>query len=786
METHYLQQQSTEVLLKNDFGMAKLLCKLEVSGDKAATMASHLISFLRGNPATSSHVEDFVIGAFDTHLRRYAAMPSNPRNILRDNNLATMLVVCYLQQTCRTYLVSILQPVMEAIDPFVENCELDPVRLTQNPDPSASSKNLYNLYCVCRSVLDAVFSAGKHAPMEMQRLCTILRMRIEATWGTPVTPMSVKPKKTAPILPPAPQLSLQNNVQEQEQQAPELPKKESQQSMLEMAEWETNLKTTVDEDIMSDIKSALDEWLKRPGSGTPRHSSRTSSSANTNSGRSWLPSPSAKRDDEFGSETRQSLVQMMSSSFSSMPRLDTSLAVKATTSSIDNVKEDKKVQSPVSPVKPEDTWRQTQENNDKRPSSRGNMNPALASCLSKHTSRRYSGSYFTPVETVISMLIFVRYFIPILTSPDAYGIDVTLSPAKRRGMLLCAKFVAVLCNGVSFGAKVPYLVPMNGLLREYRPKLRHYLHKMSSQLHEYEADESKRDEEDGVNSEDDESSDGSEENNECDTLSIDELVSQFQVISVGAEIGTKEEQRKSRMSFVRVSASADTLTFSHETPYACGSGSPPPPVPPLPKVPPIPYNDAQLPSNSKKSYEAPPTTTSKGGVRARQISEPPVSPTARATIDLPIQRPALNKKKAAGPKPSQHRVDNQMVDESLVTLDFLVSLEGSFEKIETLIEHSPDISTAEEKKKLLRSYRELKPIVQYAKHLSSSSSTSRNNMETSNGSNQQQQQQQGHGRRFHLPFVSHNNNHATTSTAPGEFEKVGHRRTSTLPGDIKF
>ncbi|KAJ2583267.1 hypothetical protein GGH95_001090, partial [Coemansia sp. RSA 1836] len=192
LETHYLQQQSTEILLQNDFAMARLLCKLEVSGDKAATMASHLISFLRGNPKTADHVESFVMSAFDAHVSKYAALASNPRNVLRDNNLATMLVVCYLQQTCRSYLVSILQPVMSAIAPYVESCELDPMRLAQELDPCTSSRNLYNLYCVCRSVLDAVFSAGKHAPVEMRRLCALIRGRIETAWAmtlpTPLTP----------------------------------------------------------------------------------------------------------------------------------------------------------------------------------------------------------------------------------------------------------------------------------------------------------------------------------------------------------------------------------------------------------------------------------------------------------------------------------------------------------------------------------------------------------------------------------------------------------------------
>ncbi|KAJ2618440.1 hypothetical protein H4R22_005538, partial [Coemansia sp. RSA 1290] len=187
-ETQYLQQRSTELLLQENCAVARLLCHLEVSGDRAATMASHLVSFLRGNPQTAGKVEDVVMEAFSTHAFRYAKQSTSPRNVLRDNNLATMLVVCYLQQTCRPYVISILQPVMAAIEPFVGNCELDPLRLQQSNDVGTTSRNSYNLYCVCRSVLDAVFSAGKHAPFEMRRLCTLLRSKIEDIWDIPMLP----------------------------------------------------------------------------------------------------------------------------------------------------------------------------------------------------------------------------------------------------------------------------------------------------------------------------------------------------------------------------------------------------------------------------------------------------------------------------------------------------------------------------------------------------------------------------------------------------------------------
>ncbi|KAI9505665.1 hypothetical protein BX070DRAFT_92210 [Coemansia spiralis] len=378
------------------------MCHLEVSGDRAATMASHLVSFLRGNPTTAGCVDIFVMGAFDIHLRKYASVSPNPRNILRDNNLATMLVVCYLQQSCRSYLVSILQPVMTAIAPFVHNCELDPNRLANDHDTATTSRNAYNLYCVCRSVLDAVFSAGKHAPVEMRRLCALIRTRIEAAWE----PLSAySPTPNAPS----------------RQDTPVSKQKEPEQPILELKDWETDLKTTVQVDIMSDIKAALEGWLEHPdkeraiASATlpssamsstlkhvsnsqrrephvrlTKHASNIGVTENNKYADNKVHSPG---DANSYSEARQSLVKMMSSSFSSSDRLDTSLSTS----------KQKRLQIPeplrASEIK--NTWRQTQ-------SPRKTMGPGMSARFSKHASRRYSGSYFTPVETVISMLIFVR------------------------------------------------------------------------------------------------------------------------------------------------------------------------------------------------------------------------------------------------------------------------------------------------------------------------------------------------------------------------------------------
>ncbi|KAJ2809081.1 hypothetical protein H4R20_000385 [Coemansia guatemalensis] len=733
-ETQYLQKRSTELLLQDGCAMAKLICRLQISGDRAATMASHLVSFLRGNPQTANKVEDFVIGAFNLHVSRYSALAANPRNVLRDNNLATMLVVCYLQQTCRSFLVSILRPVMSAIEPFVENCELDPMRLPEGHGVGTTSRNSYNLYCVCRSVLDAVLSAGKHAPAEMRRLCTLIRHRIETTWDmpalTPSTP-SIAPMSSATAL----------AKEESEKEQPQLP-------MLELRDWENELKSTVQVDIMNDIKTALDSWLGKHDAMTP----------NTGTDIFGLPAvqKGKEKDDGYNSETRRSIVNLMTSSFSAAGSVDTSLSINGGNADRAKVPEELR----VSQIK--DTWRQTQ-------SPRKRIGPTVSTQFNKHCSKRYSGSYFTPMETVISMLIFVRFFIPILTSPEAYGlVENKMSPANRRGLLLCAKVLAVLCNGVSFGTKETYLMPMNGLIREYRPRLRQFLHTISSGTNSNLATSDSKNET-HVSDEDDDDSDS----DSGDSVTIDELASQFEIISVGAKIGTKEEQRKSRMSLASA-AYADNSGLL--TP---GTQEEIPPVPPLPTMPSLP--------NHARHKSKPNISTTETAASAMQPDPP-----ARKTIDLPSRqttsaKPTKTTVKASkspalvavSSSTSDKLLDNEIVDESLVTIDFLSSLESNFEKFEDLIADCASTNTQQYQQHLLKASRELKPIVQYAKHL-----TSPNQMpETISIPTIRQSGSQERSRRTQLPSMDQDKNAHRLSD---EYEDLGHRRTSTLPGNYTF
>ncbi|KAJ1969650.1 hypothetical protein H4R35_006079, partial [Dimargaris xerosporica] len=88
---------------------------------------------------------------------------------------------------------------------------------------------------------------------------------------------------------------------------------------------------------------------------------------------------------------------------------------------------------------------------------------------------------FNAIEKMIGTLLFIRFFIPALTSPESFGLPDEPSSRARRGFVLCAKVIAALCNGIEFGTKEGYMECMNAFLRESRPKVRAFLQYICTQ-----------------------------------------------------------------------------------------------------------------------------------------------------------------------------------------------------------------------------------------------------------------------------------------------------------------
>jgi hypothetical protein len=82
--------------------------------------------------------------------------------------------------------------------------------------------------------------------------------------------------------------------------------------------------------------------------------------------------------------------------------------------------------------------------------------------------------------TAVGAFIFLRFFCPAIVAPDAEGL-ISSAPSKemRRGLLLIAKVVQNLANNVLFGAKEPYMFPLNDFLTQNIYRVTTFLREIS-------------------------------------------------------------------------------------------------------------------------------------------------------------------------------------------------------------------------------------------------------------------------------------------------------------------
>lgn len=100
----------------------------------------------------------------------------------------------------------------------------------------------------------------------------------------------------------------------------------------------------------------------------------------------------------------------------------------------------------------------------------------ICSIISAAVMKRFPEAKFTAVGA----FIFLRFFCPAIVAPDAEGL-ITSAPSKemRRGLLLIAKVVQNLANNVLFGAKEPYMFPLNDFLTQNIYRVTTFLREIS-------------------------------------------------------------------------------------------------------------------------------------------------------------------------------------------------------------------------------------------------------------------------------------------------------------------
>ena len=91
--------------------------------------------------------------------------------------------------------------------------------------------------------------------------------------------------------------------------------------------------------------------------------------------------------------------------------------------------------------------------------------------LAVATSEKFSDGLYS----VIGGLFFLRFICPALTVPQEIGVwGEELSPSAKRALLLITKTLMNLSNGVRFGKKEQYMVPMNDFIEQNEKGIRKF------------------------------------------------------------------------------------------------------------------------------------------------------------------------------------------------------------------------------------------------------------------------------------------------------------------------
>ena len=96
----------------------------------------------------------------------------------------------------------------------------------------------------------------------------------------------------------------------------------------------------------------------------------------------------------------------------------------------------------------------------------------LCSQLDTMARERFQDATEAQIASIIGGLFFLRFVNPIIVAPDGNSI-VSAKPSKtaRRNLMLVAKVMQNLSNGIAFGSKEEYMQDFNPFLEEMRPRV---------------------------------------------------------------------------------------------------------------------------------------------------------------------------------------------------------------------------------------------------------------------------------------------------------------------------
>ncbi|TPX40285.1 hypothetical protein SeMB42_g06060 [Synchytrium endobioticum] len=515
-----IDQQIADALLANNSNLLALICQASFVGDTAANVSLGVLGLLRRGKGGAA--ESFLKRLLKARIGVYLKKNRDLSDILRDNSMATILLNAFTRQEGVAYLSQSLGETIVEVLGYLDHCEIDPQRLNASMAASAAlaggpqaatqtdtllstelAENEHRLRRMCHFLHSAVVDANASVPSVplLTGLSSInvvsgaggdqqttLKMGAtsplgarSATAADDTTAMRNTPTTTTPSTPIA-QSVMSDPVS--------WPAKVSEASSkgdcdnVTSPQREPGLDNSIGGGGTIGLWESADMQTRWPraqtksnlcGTPTPRQPSPgmplgTNALCGTPGAHPpaqpspYLPALQFASPEPLGQLNSQILKLAISFNFSvsadSTPQFEASPGSSTASQGLVEPASPARLANDVVPL-------------PRVPRRWDSDNVSVA---------RTVGS-LTVAEKVIGSFLFLRFFVPALTSPDKCGlVNVKISPSARRGLVLCGKLVTALCNDVEFGAKEQYLMPLNSWLKENRDKMKEFLVYASSQL----------------------------------------------------------------------------------------------------------------------------------------------------------------------------------------------------------------------------------------------------------------------------------------------------------------
>lgn len=102
----------------------------------------------------------------------------------------------------------------------------------------------------------------------------------------------------------------------------------------------------------------------------------------------------------------------------------------------------------------------------------------LCSLLQKEVSKKFPQSRLSSVGG----FFFLRFICPAIVTPETFGIVTVegIDSAARRALVLVSKILQSLTNGVPFGEKEAYMVPLNSFIEQHIARIQEFFDKLTT------------------------------------------------------------------------------------------------------------------------------------------------------------------------------------------------------------------------------------------------------------------------------------------------------------------